>query len=80
MTVRRDDPPPGEVAQVDFFYVGLWDDPEVGRRRKLYAFLMTLSHSRHQFLYPVVAEDAMAWLAGHVAAFAFFGGVPKRLV
>ena len=41
---------------------------------------MTLSHSRHQFLYPVVAEDAMAWLAGHVAAFAFFGGTPQRLV
>jgi transposase len=80
VTVRRDDPPPGEEAQVDFFYVGLWDDPEAGRRRKLYAFLMTLSHSRHQFLYPVVAEDAMAWLAGHVTAFAFFGGVPKRLV
>ena len=31
-------------AQVDFFYVGLWDDPETGRRRKLYAFLLTLSH------------------------------------
>lgn len=55
------------------------DDPEAGRRRKLYAFLLTLSHSRHQFLYPVVAEDAMAWLAGHIAAFTFFGGVPKRL-
>lgn len=80
VTVRRDDPPPGEEAQVDFFYVGVWDDPEAGRRRKLYAFLMTLSHSRHQFLYPVVAEEAMAWLAGHGAAFTFFGGVPQRLV
>lgn len=80
VTVRREDPPPGEEAQVDFFYVGLWDDPEAGRRRKLYAFLMLLAHSRHQFLYPTLAEDAMAWLDGHVAAFAFFGGVPARVI
>jgi len=80
VTIRRDDPPAGEEAQVDFFSVGLWDDPDTGRRRKLYAFLMTLSHSRHQFLYPVVAEDALAWLEGHVAAFTFFGGVPRRVV
>ncbi len=80
VTVRRDDPPAGEEAQVDFFYVGLWDDPETARRRKLYAFLMTLSHSRHQFLYPVLAEDSAAWLDGHVTAFAFFGGVPRRII
>jgi transposase len=79
-TVRLVDPAPGLEAQVDFFYAGLWQDPQAGRRRRLYAFLMTLSHSRHQFLYPVLAEDGEAWLAGHVAAFAFFGGVPKRVV
>jgi transposase len=80
VTVRLDDPPPGNEAQVDFFYVGPWFDPEVQRTRRLYAFLMTLSASRHQFLYPVLAEDLTAWLDAHVAAFAFFGGVPKRLV
>ena len=80
VTVRLDDPPPGDEAQVDFFYVGRWLDPELARTRKLYAFLMTLSHSRHQFLYPVLAEDGTAWLGGHIAAFAFFGGVPRRLV
>ena len=77
-TIRLADPPPGDEAQVDFFYAGLWDDPEAGRRRRLYAFLMTLGHSRHQFLYPVLAEDSTAWLDGHVAAFAFFGGAPRR--
>ncbi len=80
VTVRLDDPPPGEEAQVDFFYVGLWHDPELGRRRKLYAFLMTLSHSRHQFLYPCLAEDAVAWHEGHVKGLAFFGGAPRRIV
>jgi transposase len=79
-TVRLDDPPPGTEAQVDFFYAGRWHDPEAGRERRLYAFLMTLSHSRHQFLYPVLGEDAAAWLEAHVHAFAFFGGVPRRLV
>ena len=80
VTIRLDDPPPGEEAQVDFFYVGLWPDPELGRRRKLYAFLMTLGHSRHQFLYPCLAEDAATWHEGHVKALAFFGGTPRRIV
>lgn len=80
VTVRLDDPPAGSEAQVDFFYVGRWPDPEAERTRKLYAFLMTLSHSRHQFLYPVLAEDLAAWLEGHIQAFAFFEGVPQRVV
>jgi transposase len=80
VTVRLDDPPPGEEAQVDFFYVGRWFDPEAKRLRRLYAFLMTLAHSRHQFLYPVLGEDSHAWLEAHAKAFAFFGGVPRRLV
>ncbi len=80
VTVRLDDPPAGEEAQVDFFYVGLWHDPDLGRRRKLYAFLMTLGHSRHQFLYPCLAEDAVAWHEGHVTGLEFFGGAPRRIV
>jgi len=80
LTVRLDDPPPGEEAQIDFLYSGRWFDPEEKRERRLYAFLMTLGHSRHQFLYPVLGEDSAAWLEAHVEAFAFFGGAPKRLV
>ena len=79
-TVRLDDPPPGCEAQVDFFYMGRWYDPESGRERRAYGLLMTLSHSRHQFLYPVLSEDGRSWLQGHVEAFAFFGGAPRRLV
>jgi transposase len=80
VTVRLADPPAGDEAQVDFFYAGRWHDPESDRERRLYAFLMTLSHSRHQFLYPVLGEDTSAWLEGHVEAFGFFGGAPRRLV
>jgi hypothetical protein len=80
ITVRLDDPPPGDEAQIDYFYVGHWVDPETEHRHRLSAFLMTLSHSRHQFLYPVLSEDATSWLEAHVAAFSFFGGAPRRLV
>ncbi len=34
-TIRLDDPPPGDEAQVDFFYIGRWVDPAAGRQRKL---------------------------------------------
>jgi hypothetical protein len=78
--VRLDDPPPGEEAQIDYFYIGYWLDPETEHRHRLSAFLMMLSHSRHQFLYPVLSEDATSWLEAHVAAFSFFGGAPRRLV
>jgi transposase len=80
VTIRLDDPAPGEEAQIDFLYAGRWYDPEEARLRRLYAFLMTLSHSRHEFLYPVLGEDSGAWLEAHVEAFRFFGGAPKRLV
>ncbi len=80
VTIRLADPPPGEEAQVDFFYVGRWTDPATEHRSRLSAFLMTLAHSRHLFLYPVLHEDELSWLEAHVAAFAFFGGVPHRLV
>ncbi len=79
-TIRLDDPPPGAEAQVDFFSAGRWFDPDAGRARKVSMFLMTLAHSRHAFLYPVLAEDSAAWLEGHVEAFRFFGGVPRRIV
>ena len=28
ITVRRDDPPPGEEVQIDFGYLGTWQDPK----------------------------------------------------
>ena len=80
VTVRLGDPPPGEEAQVDCFSVGRWRDPVTGHGHRLSAFLLTLSYSRHQFLYPVLSEGEEAWLDAHVAAFTYLGGVPQRLV
>ena len=41
---------------------------------------MVLACSRHMFVRPVLKMDQRAWTECHVAAFAFFGGVPARLV
>jgi hypothetical protein len=41
---------------------------------------MVLAMSRHMFVRPVLTMDQRSWTASHVAAFEFFGGVPRRLV
>jgi len=79
-TVLRDDPPPGHEAQLDYGHLGRWLDPASGRQRRVWAFIMTLAFSRHLFCYPVLRMTQTEFLAAHVAAFAFFGGVPARLV
>jgi transposase len=79
-TVLRDDPPPGSEAQLDYGHLGSWTDPGSGAQRRVWAFIMTLSFSRHLFCYPVLAMTQREFLSAHVAAFAFFGGVPRRLV
>ncbi|WP_157129059.1 IS21 family transposase, partial [Nocardia amamiensis] len=80
VTVLRDDPPPGEEAQIDYGYLGSWVDPVGGRRRRIWAFVMVLAMSRMMFVRPVLTMDQQAWTHAHVEAFAFFGGVPARLV
>ena len=71
---------PGEVAQVDFAYVGLVIDPADGTKKKAWFFLMTLGYSRHFFARVVFDQTIPTWLDLHVRAFAFFGGVPKVIV
>jgi len=76
----RVETPPGYEAQVDFGEVGAFLDPATGNNRKAYAFVMTLSYSRHLYAELVFDQKALTWLAAHTRAFAFFGGVPERLV
>jgi transposase len=80
--VRVPRPPgePGEEAQVDYGYLGRWMDPRAGRMRRVWGFAMILAWSRHMFVRPVFTLDARAWVAAHVAAYAFYGGVPARTV
>lgn len=80
ITIRRNDPPPGEEAQVDFGHLGMWQDPLSGKRHRLWAFAMILSSSRHMFVRVVTRMDQREWLRCHTLAFEFFGGTPKRIV
>jgi transposase len=80
ITVRRADPPAGEEAQVDYGLLGMWLNPLTGRRQAVNAFAMVLSCSRHEFACAVCRMDHQTWLECHIAAFQFFGAVPRRMV
>jgi transposase len=71
---------PGEEAQVDFGYAGEHVDGRTGESRRAWAFVMTLSYSRHQYVELVFDQKVETWVALHVRAFEFFGGVPRRVV
>jgi transposase len=66
---------PGQQAQVDWAHFGYIEHR--GRRRRLYAFVMTLGWSRASYLEFTVSTDAAWWLRCHVHAFRYFGGVPR---
>lgn len=72
--------PPGEEGQVDFGYAGKMIDPETGKLRRTWAFVMTLSWSRHQYVEFVFDQKIATWLRCHRNAFQFLDGVPKRVV
>jgi len=77
-TVRVDDPPAGDEAQIDFGHVGhLLVD---GARKKLWALVVTLSVSRYMFVWPLLQQTTEALCEGLDAAWRFFDGIPKRLV
>ncbi len=80
VTVRVADVAPGELAEVDFGRLGLVHDPEAGRRRVLHALIVTLVHSRHQYVHVSHGQTYVDLIAGLEEAFAFFGGVPARVV
>ena len=61
---------PGQEAQVDYAFVG------VINKKKTYAFIMTLSHSRYRYVEFVHSQNQLSWAQSHMNAFQFFGGVP----
>lgn len=80
VTVPRGAVDPGSEAQIDYGRLGMWCDPDSGRRVAVWVFAMILSCSRAMFVQPVLKMNQTSWNASHVAAFEFFGGVPARLV
>lgn len=80
VTVRVAEPAPGELAEIDFGMLGWWVDPTTTRRRRIDGLLVTLAASRYAFLWIALRQDLATVLDGLEAAWAFFGGVPRRLV
>jgi len=71
---------PGEIAQVDFGYVGRLYDPLAGVLRRAWVFVMVLAYSRHLFARVVFDQRTPTWLRLHGEAFAAFGGVVETVV
>ena len=70
----------GEIAQVDFGYVGELFDEATGKMRKAYAFVMVLGYSRLMYVGLVFDQRLDTWVDQHQKAFAYFGGVPQTIV
>jgi transposase len=79
-TVRVDDPPPGQEAQVDFGEMGRLVDPETGKRRTLWALIVTLSFSRLQFVWPTFRQTTEAVCEALDRAWWFFGAMPASII
>jgi transposase len=69
--------PPGAEAECDFGEVYVED--EAGTRLKLYLFVLRLSASGRACHRLFANQTQEAFLEGHVAALAHFGGVPHRI-
>lgn len=67
----------GDEAQVDFFEVVV----EIkGVRKQVWKFVMRLMYAGWDFVWLYERCDQVAFLDGHVRAFAYFDGVPKRCI
>lgn len=71
---------PGSHPQVDFGRAGIMVDPATGKLRRAWAFIMTLSYSRHGFVRFVFRQDLDTWIDCHIRAFESFQGVPATVV
>ena len=79
-TVRVDDAPPAQEAQIDFGKMGVMLDPETGKRRALWVLIVTLSFSRYMFVWPSFVQTTSAVCEGLDRAFRFFGGMPRTII
>lgn len=79
-TVRIEDPPPAQEAQVDFGAMGFITDAETGKRRKLWVLIVTLSFSRYMFVWPTFVQTTEAVCEALDRAWAFFDGMPHTII
>ena len=67
---------PGQEAQVDFGYFGMSKN-DSGKNKKTWVFNMRLSYSRLDYFEKVYDQKVETFIACHIHAFEFFGGVPE---
>jgi transposase len=79
-TVRMAETAPGEVAEMDFGKLGRLVDPTTGKSKTAWALVIVLTMSRYSFVWPLFQQTLDETIGGLEAAWAFFGGVPRRLV
>lgn len=79
-TVRMADVAPGEVAEIDFGRLGLVHDPATNRRRTVWALLVVLAASRHQYVHVTFTQTVAAVIMGLEDAWVFFGGITRRVI
>jgi transposase len=70
----------GEVAQVDFGYVGKLLCAQEKVPRKAWVFVLVLAHSRYLVADIVFEQSLPTWLRLHVEAFEQLGGVVETVV
>jgi transposase len=80
VTVRVAECEPGELAEVDFGRLGYLEDASTGRRRLVHALVVTLVHSRHQYVHVTHTQKLCDLIDGLEGAWDFFGGVTARVV
>ncbi len=79
-TVRMPDWPPGECAEMDFGKLGSIVDGETGKNQVVWALVVVLPYSRHQFVWPMLRQTLEECIEGLEMAWRFFGGVTQRLI
>lgn len=72
----RIDYEPGSEVQIDYCKAGLIYAPEIQKKRTVYAFIGTLSYSRHKYAEFVYTQNQKSFVQSHVNMFRFFRGMP----
>ena len=72
---------PGEIMEVDWAgQTAELVDSDTGEIIPAYVFVSALPYSGYSYVEAFLSQDQEAWIAAHVNAYSFFGGVTRILV
>ena len=79
-TACRIETEPGQQIQIDYAKVCILYDPLLEKNRTVYAFIGTLSHSRHKFVEFTYKQTQQSFVESHVRMFQFFGEITHTII